>query len=98
MRRSARERLARRARYCLGVAIAGWVVFAACLLDPTSPLTLMFVAFLAVPAAILTLVFALRCPACRARIPQIALAAAWPGGATQTQRCPACQSDLDRLH
>lgn len=94
MRGTALDRLRGRARACLAVALAGWVVFIACLLMPALPISLMFAAFLAVPAAILTLIFALRCPSCRARIPQVGLVAAWQRDAAQALRCPACKADL----
>lgn len=94
LRRTALDRLRARARACLAVAFAGWIVFIACLLIPTLPFALMFAAFLTVPAAILTLILTLRCPACRARIPQVGLVAAWQRDAAQARRCPACRADL----
>lgn len=91
---SARDRLGRRARACVAVALVAWIFFMACLLLPALPISLMFAAFLAVPAAVLTLIFALRCPRCHARIPQVGLVAAWQREAAMAQRCPACHAEL----
>lgn len=75
--------------------VIGWCVFAACLFLPAIPLPVMFGAFVAVIAALLALLLLLRCPGCRARIPQVGFAEWWlPEDAPKPARCPRCGFDL----
>lgn len=91
-----RERLGRDTRICLAIAAAGWCVFVACLFMAQPPAWLMLGAFVATCGAMVAMLLLIRCPQCRARLPQIGFAAALaPSTASRFERCPACGVSLD---
>lgn len=95
MRGTIRERLGRQTRPCVFAIALGWAVFAACVFMPAIPLPIMLGAFVAVIGGILALLLLVRCPRCRARLPQIGVAEWWlPAGAAKPTHCPRCQCDL----
>lgn len=91
-----RERLGRATRICLGVAAGGWCVFVACLFVSQPPAWLMIGAFVATCAGMGAMLLFVRCPQCRAALPQIGFAAALaPVTAHRFERCPACGVRFD---
>lgn len=91
-----RDRLGRDMRVYLGIGLAGWCVFVACLFVARPPAWLMIGAFVATCGALLSMLMFIRCPHCRARLPQIAFAAAVaPSTASRFDRCPACSTRFD---
>jgi len=97
MSETARQRLARRTGPCVIAIALGWMVFTACVFVPAIPLPIMFGAFTAVIAGTLALLIAVRCPGCRAHLPQIGFAAWWLAeSAAKPTHCPRCQLDLTR--
>lgn len=95
MPKSIRDTLGRRARALVLLAMGGWLVFIACIFAPAIPLPIMVSAFVAVVGSLLGLLLSLRCPHCRARIPQVGLAEVWaPPSAVKPRHCPNCGADL----
>lgn len=96
MSRSIRQRLGARARLLLLVIVLDWLLFVACVFVRSIPGAVMVGAFLAVMTATLALLFALRCPRCRQRLPQVGLAEIWaPPQAVKPAQCPRCGVSLD---
>jgi DNA-directed RNA polymerase subunit RPC12/RpoP len=91
-----RDRLGRDTRRYLGIGLAGWCVFVACLFMARPPAWLMIGAFIATCAALVSMLLFIRCPHCRAALSQIGFAAALaPVAASRYERCPGCGTRLD---
>lgn len=92
-----REHLGRRTRQCVVIALIGWVVFTACIFVHAIPLPIMVGAFIAVIASMLALLLTVRCPRCRARLPQVGIAELWlPSNAVKLTHCPTCGAHLNQ--
>ena len=90
-----RAQLGRRARPFLLALVGGWMVFALCIFVTAIPLPLMFGAFIAVMVGVLGLLLTVRCPRCRARLPQVGFAECWaPAHASKPSQCTICRLDL----
>jgi hypothetical protein len=93
---SIRGRLVRETRVYLGLAAAGWLSFVACLFVPRPPAWLMIGAFVATCGGLLSLLVFVRCPRCRAHLPQIGFTSVLaPASAARHTHCPGCGATLD---
>lgn len=94
--RSVREHLGRETRLYLLTAAVGWLIFVGCIFVPTPAPWLMIGAFVATCGALVALLVFIRCPQCRAPLPQVGFAAAVaPTAARRHANCPACGAALD---
>jgi len=93
---SIRAKLGRETRVYLALAVAGWLVFVACMFIPKPPPWLMIGSFVATCGALVSLLVFVRCPRCRTHLPQIGFAAAVaPTTAARQTHCPGCGAALD---
>ena len=95
--RSIRQQLGFVGRGWLILAAAGWLAFVATVLMPALPAWLMIGSFFLTCAALLALIFGLRCPRCGTRLTQVGLMAALMPAQTSAQlHCPGCGASLDQ--
>lgn len=96
MAETIRARLARETRLYLGVAATGWLGFVGCLFVAKPPAPLMIGAFVATCGGLVSLLLFVRCPRCRAHLPQIGFTSAFaPATAARHTHCPGCGAALD---
>ena len=96
MAESIRVKLGRETRIYLALAVLGWLVFVACMFIPKPAPWLMIGSFVLTCGALVSLLVFVRCPRCRAPLPQIGFAAAVaPATAARQTHCPGCGAALD---
>jgi len=93
---SIRVKLGHETRIYLALAVLGWLVFVACMFIPRPAPWLMIGSFVLTCGALVSLLVFVRCPRCRAHLPQIGFAAAVaPATAARQTHCPGCGAALD---